>query len=69
VNAALGIAPVTYGIFNRGSLSFLKRFIEGRAEIEGVIQGTLSLGRIFSFHRRDHKEIPVEIVILRRCDA
>jgi putative methylase len=66
INAAIMIAPVTYGIFNRGSLLFLKRFIEGRAEIEGVIQGTLSLKRIFSFHRKDQKEIPVEIVILSR---
>jgi len=68
VNAALVIAPVTYGIFNRGSLSFLKGFVEGRAEIEGVIQGTLPLKRQFFFHRRDRKEIPVEIVILRRFD-
>lgn len=68
VNAALGIAPVTYAILNTGSIPFLKRFIEGRADIEGIIQATLSLKRIFSFHTRDSKDIPVEIVFIRRFD-
>jgi putative methylase len=66
VNAAIAIAPVTYGIFNKGSFPFLARFIEGRAEIEGVIQGILSLKKTFAFHRREKKEIPVEIVIMKR---
>ncbi len=69
VNAAIGIAPVAYGIFNEGSLPFLAGFIEGRAEIEGVIQAVLALKRTFAFHRKERKEIPVEIIIMRRIDS
>jgi len=66
VTAAIGIAPVIYGIFNRGTLPFLAEFTGGKAEIEGVIGGTLSLKKTFHFHRKERKEIPVEIIIMRR---
>jgi putative methylase len=66
IDAGLLIAPVIYGIFNAGSRHFLERYLEGRGGIEEVIGGLLPIRRSFSFHRRDVREIPVEIMVIRR---
>ncbi|MBR1369458.1 methyltransferase [Methanocalculus chunghsingensis] len=66
IDTALRIAPVVYGIFNAGTLRFLTPYIEGRAEISGVVSASFPIPRMFSFHRRDLLEIPVEIVCMRR---
>ncbi len=69
IDAALTIAPVTYGIFNTGSRSFISSYLTGRAEIDEVIGGLLPIRRTFAFHRDEVREIPVEIMVLRRRDA
>jgi methyltransferase (EC 2.1.1.-) len=66
IDAALRIAPVTYGIFNAGTMTFLASYIRGRAEIVGAVSALFPIKRMFSFHSRDILEIPVEIVCLRR---
>jgi putative methylase len=66
IDAALRIAPVTYGIFNAGTMPFLASYIRGRAEIVGAVSALFPIKRTFSFHSRDLHEIPVEIVCLRR---
>ncbi|MDG6250047.1 METTL5 family protein [Methanocalculus sp.] len=66
IDAALRIAPVTYGIFNAGTMPFLASYIRGRAEIAGAVSALFPIKRMFSFHSRDLLEIPVEIVCLRR---
>ncbi len=66
VDAALALAPVTYGIFNSGSVPFLESYLAGRAEIEFAIGGLLPLKRTFPFHRRDLVEIEVEILRIQR---
>ena len=65
IDAALAIAPITYGIFNAGSRSFISSYIAGRAEIDEVIGGLLPIKRTFAFHREEVREIPVEILVLR----
>ena len=66
IDAALGLAPVVYGIFNAGSLPFLTLYIAGRARIDSAIGGVLPMKRTFSFHRKDVADIDVEIVRMVR---
>jgi putative methylase len=66
IDAGLVLAPVIYGIFNAGSRHFLERYLEGRAVIEEIIGGLLPIRRSFSFHTKDLREIPVEIMVIRR---
>lgn len=66
LDTALVLAPRVYGIFNAGSRDFLFSYLERRAEIVEVVGGTLSMKRTFSFHTRDTRDTPVEIVVLKR---
>lgn len=66
IDAALAIAPVTWGIFNAGSAQFVEAYIAGRGTVTGRVSGTFSIKRTFAFHTRDLQEIPVEIVRLAR---
>ncbi|MGV8129511.1 MAG: METTL5 family protein [Methanolinea sp.] len=66
IDTALLVAPVVYGIFNAGSRDFISSYLQGRAEIVEVVGGTLSMKRSFSFHTRDLRDTPVEIVVLKR---
>ncbi len=69
IDAALEIAPITYGIYNAGSRQFIESYIAGRGRVEEVIGGILPIRRTFSFHTRPMKEIPVEIVVITRESA
>jgi len=66
IDAALALAPVTWGIFNAGSAPFIEAYIAGRGIVTGRVSGTFSIKRTFAFHSRDIQEIPVEIVRLAR---
>jgi len=66
IDAALALAPVTYGIFNAGSTPFVGAYIEGRVRVAGTVSGTFTIKRTFSFHTRDVQEVPVEILRLVR---
>lgn len=69
IDAALQVAPVTYGIFNAGSRQFIESYIAGRGKVEEIIGGILPVRRTFSFHTRPIREIPVEILVLMRESA
>lgn len=66
IDAALAIAPAVYGIFNAGSRNFVKAYAGETAEVEEVVEGTLLMKRTFSFHAKDLRETPVEVIVLRR---
>lgn len=66
IDAALAIAPVVYGVFNAGSSGFVAAYMGDRASIDGIVAGTFSMTRTFRFHTQKTREIPVEIIILRR---
>lgn len=68
IDAALAIAPVTYGIFNAGSTPFVEAYVAGRGRVAGKVSGTFTIQRTFAFHTRDIHEIPVEILRLVRND-
>jgi len=67
IDCALTIAPVTYGIFNAGSTSFVEAYIAGKGRVTGRVAGTFPLKRSFAFHTRDVQEIPVEILRIVRA--
>ncbi len=64
IDCALAMAPVTYGIFNAGSVQFIEAYTNGRADISEKIAGALPIKRTFSFHTKDIQEIEVEILRL-----
>jgi len=66
IDAALALAPVTYSIFNAGSVAFVKAYTQGRAEITEKIGGAFPIRRTFAFHTKDVQEIEVEILRLTR---
>lgn len=66
LDVSLTMAPVVYAIFNAGSRPFISSYLAERAEIEEVIGGLLPIRRTFSFHRDDIREIPVEIMVIRK---
>ncbi|ACL17381.1 METTL5 family protein [Methanosphaerula palustris] len=69
IDRALLAGKVVYGIFNQGSLPFIQSYIEGRATIESVVAAAFPIKKTFSFHKERIREIPVEIVLLRRIEA
>jgi len=64
IDCALAMAPVTYGIFNAGSVQFIEAYTNGRADISERIAGALPIKHTFSFHTKDVQEIEVEILRL-----
>jgi len=66
IDLALDIADVVYGIFNEGSVSFVRSYANDRARVEALAAGVLRIPRTFRFHTRECRDIPVEILLLRR---
>jgi len=66
IDLALSVAPVVYGIFNAGSRAFVVSYLSGRGTVDEVIGGLLPIRRTFAFHTREVREIPVEIMVIRR---
>jgi len=66
IDLALQLAPVTYGIFNAGSIPFIESYTKKRAIIDEVVCGSFPIKRTFSFHTRDIQEIEVEILRLKQ---
>jgi putative methylase len=66
IDLALSVAPVTYSIFNAGSIQFIETYTAKRAKIDEKIGGVFPIKRTFSFHTRDVQEIEVEILRLIR---
>ncbi len=66
IDCALGIADVTYSIFNAGSIPFVEAYTAQKAEITEKIGGTFPIRRTFAFHTKDVQEIEVEILRLKR---
>ena len=64
IDAALALAPKTYGIFNAGSTPFVEAYIGDKGRVVGKISGTFTIKRTFAFHTRDAQEIPVDILMI-----
>ncbi|MDO5845787.1 MAG: METTL5 family protein [Methanocorpusculum sp.] len=66
IEAALSAAPVVWGIFNKGSIPFIKAYTKEKAAVTDMVSAQLSIPRQFAFHTKDVLEIPVEILRLER---
>lgn len=66
IETALVSAPVVWGIFNKGSIPFIKAYTREAATITDMVSAKLTIPRQFVFHTKDSVEIPVEIVRLER---
>jgi len=66
IDFALEVAPVTYGIFNAGSIPFVETYTAQRAAITAKTGGKFQIKRTFAFHTKDIQEIEVEILRLKR---
>jgi putative methylase len=65
LDTALECGRIVWGIFNAGSLPFLRSYTAGRAEIGTMISCRFPIRHTFAHHRKERMEIPVEIVRLR----
>lgn len=66
IDFALQTAPVCYGIFNKGSIPFLKAYTKDTAVITSKTAALLNIPKQFAFHTKENLEIPVEIIRLER---
>ena len=66
IDAALTLAPVTYGIFNTGSRGFVASYIGGRATVTEAVRACLPLQHTFAFHRKETVDIAAEILRIKR---
>ena len=66
IDCALAAAPVTYSIFNAGSIPFVKAYTAQKAEITEKVGSAFPIKRTFAFHTKDVQEIEVEILRLKR---
>jgi putative methylase len=66
IDCALSLAPVTYSIFNAGSIPFVEAYTARKAEITEKVGGSFPIKRTFAFHTKDVQEIEVEILRLKR---
>jgi putative methylase len=69
IDFAIAAAPVTYGIFNAGTIPFLEAYTSGRARIDERVGGSFPIRRTFSFHTKDVQVIEVEIVRLIQTES
>jgi len=66
IQRALQSAPVIWGIFNKGSIPFIRSYTKDIAEITDMVSARLNIPRQFAFHTHENLEIPVEIVRLEK---
>ena len=66
IDLAISRAEVIYGIFNKGSEQFIRQYTSERADITAIIAAEFSIPRTFFFHTDDRRDIPVEIIVLKR---
>jgi len=66
IDVALACAPVTWSIFNAGSIPFVTTYTAERAAVTDKVSGVFQIPRTFAFHTREVQEISVEILRLER---
>ena len=67
IDCALKSGNEIYMIANTGSIQFLRSYINGRADIRETVKGVLSIRHSFHFHRKEIRDIDVEIIHMTRC--
>ncbi|MBN1432033.1 MAG: methyltransferase [Methanomicrobiaceae archaeon] len=62
IDKALECADVIYGIFNEGSIPFIRSYISGRGEIDETVSCSFPIKKTFAHHKKECLEIRVEII-------
>jgi putative methylase len=67
INYALKTGNQVYMIANSGSIPFIRSYVKGRAIILETVEGILPIRHSFHFHRKEVRDIRVEIIHMERC--
>jgi putative methylase len=67
IDCAIGTGNEIYMIANTGSIPFVRSYVKGRAIIRETIQAELPIRHSFHFHRKEIRNIRVEIIHMNRC--
>ena len=67
IDCAVESGTEIYMIANAGSIPFIRTYVKGRADIRETIKGVLSIRHSFHFHRKEIRDIDVEIIHMTRC--
>jgi putative methylase len=69
IDCALETGDQIYMIANTGSIPFIRSYVKGRANILETVEGVLPIRHSFHFHRKEVRNIRVEIIHMERCTA
>jgi len=67
IDCAIAAGNEIYMIANTGSIPFVRSYVEGRANIRETIESVLPIRHSFHFHRKEVRNIRVEIIHMNRC--
>jgi putative methylase len=67
IDCALEAGNQVYMIANYGSIPFVRSYVKGRASILETVEGILPIRHCFHFHRKEVRNIRVEIIHMERC--
>jgi putative methylase len=69
IDCALETGNQVYMIVNTGSIPFVRSYVKGRANILETVEGMLPIRHCYHFHRKEIRNIRVEIIHMERCIA
>ncbi len=67
IDCAIDAGNEIYMIANTGSIPFVRSYVKGRANIRETIESVLPIRHSFHFHRKEVRNIRVEIIHMNRC--
>jgi putative methylase len=69
IDCAINAGNEIYMIANTGSIPFVRSYVKGRACIRETIEAELPIRHSFHFHRKEVRNIRVEIIHMTRCSS
>ncbi len=67
IDCAIDAGNEIYMIANTGSIPFVRSYVKDRANIRETIEAVLPIRHCFHFHRKEVRNIRVEIIHMNRC--
>jgi putative methylase len=67
IDCAIAAGNEIYMIANTGSIPFIRSYVKDRANIRETIEAVLPIRHCFHFHRKEVRNIRVEIIHMNRC--
>ncbi|MEI7434939.1 MAG: METTL5 family protein [Methanomicrobiales archaeon] len=69
IDCAINAGNEIYMIANTGSIPFVRSYVKGRASIREITGAELPIRHSFHFHRKEVRNIRVEIIHMNRCSS